>query len=294
MSDKKSCDHKIDVPDAGQPLVFFVIITAVFFFISYSTAKVPDNKDFYGNFPIPDDKNLVMMLIYIGILIAGNYFINLNISKEICGAPMFFQTFIITLLPWVFMFVVLLLILRILPGWLAPFSNTIGYFIAKMAGLDKLLDQLLVPQAEIENGLPNGTPEQKENIGLVTQNLEHIYHDKSLLINEVTIMNFPEFYNRFNKAGLFNKQFIDKEKDEARFPQNEFYNYIILKDKISEYIWYLLTGLLVTSVSYNYIVNSACSTSVKEMEATHEAYIKLQEKIDASKSNPTRYNVSGN
>ena len=162
MSDKKSCDHKIDVPDAGQPLVFFIIVTFIFFFISYNGAKVPDEKNFNGNLPIPDDKNLVTMLIYISLLVIGNYFINLNISKEVCGTPMFFKTFIITLLPWVFIFVVLIFILRILPGWLSPFSNTIGYFIAKLAGLEKLLDQLLIPQAEIENGLPNGTEEQKK------------------------------------------------------------------------------------------------------------------------------------
>ena len=292
MSDKKSCDHKIEVPDGGQPLVFFIIVTVVFFFVSYNGAKVPDEKNFHGDFPIPDDKNLVSMLIYIALLVAGNYFINLNISKEVCGAPMFFQTFITTLLPWVLIFVVLLFILRIMPGWLAPFSNTIGYLIAKVAGLEKLLDQLLVPQAEIENGLPDGTEEQKKNLGLVTQNLEQIYKDKSLLINEVTIMNFSEFYQRFNRAGLFNQRFINFEESEKRFPQNEFYNYIILKDKVAEYLWYLLTGLLVTSVSYNYIVSSACTTSVKEMEKTHQAYLKLQEQIDQSKKNTTSYQIS--
>lgn len=292
MSDKKSCDHKIEVPDAGQPLVFFIIVTVVFFFVSYNGAKVPDEKNFHGDFPIPDDKNLVSMLIYIALLVAGNYFINLNISKEVCGAPMFFQTFITTLLPWVLIFVVLLFILRIMPGWLAPFSNTVGYLIAKVAGLEKLLDQLLVPQAEIENGLPDGTPEQKKNLGLVTQNLEQIYKDKSLLINEVTIMNFSEFYQRFNRAGLFNQKFIKEEESEKRFPQNEFYNYIILKDKVAEYLWYLLTGLLVTSVSYNYIVSSSCTTSVKEMEKTHQAYLKLQEQIDQSKKNTTSYQIS--
>jgi hypothetical protein len=232
------------------------------------------------------------MFIYIALLVAGNYFINLNISKEVCGTPMFFQTFITTLLPWVLIFVVLLIILRIMPGWLAPFSNTIGYLIAKVAGLEKLLDQLLIPQAEIENGLPDGTEEQKKNLGLVTQNLEQIYKDKSLLINEVTIMNFSEFYQRFNKAGLFNQKFIKFEESEKKFPQNEFYNYIILKDKVAEYLWYFLTGLLVTSVSYNYIVGQACTTSVKEMEKTHQAYLKLQEQIDKSKKNTTSYQIS--
>jgi len=41
---------------------------------------------------------------------------------------------------------------------------------------------------------------------------------------------------------------------------------VILKDTVSEYIWYILTGGLVTSVSYNYMVNSECVKSVKELE----------------------------
>tara|TARA_Y100000389_G_scaffold47718_1_gene42879 strand:+ start:2038 stop:2919 length:882 start_codon:yes stop_codon:yes gene_type:complete len=293
MSKKKSCEHKVSVPDAGQPLVFFLIVTVAFFFISYSNAKVKIDKNYDFNFPIPDDKNIVTMLIYIGILVVGNYFINLNISKEVCGTPMFFQTFIVTLIPWVLIFTILLLLLRMLPGWISPFSNTIGYLIAKVTGLEDFVDQLLLPQVEVANGLPKGNDESvKQNLRLVSANLDYIYKDQSLLFNEVTIMNFSTFYNRFLDAGLFNKEFIKNEIKNGTYPQNELFNYIILKDKISEYIWYLLTGMLVTSVSYNYIVNTACTTSIKEMEATHDAYLKLQEKIQESENNTTTYQIS--
>tara|TARA_R110002072_G_scaffold293341_1_gene462592 strand:- start:30 stop:911 length:882 start_codon:yes stop_codon:yes gene_type:complete len=293
MSKNKSCEHKMKIPDAGQPLVFFLMVTVFFFFVSYNNSKVKVSQDYNYDFPIPDNQNIITMLIYIGVLVVGNYFINLNISKEVCGTPMFFKTFIVTLLPWVLIFIVLFLVLRIMPGWISPFSNTIGYLIAKVVGLEELVDKLLLPQAEITVGEPNGpNTESNKNLKLVTANLEMIYKDKSLLFNEVTIMNFSTFYKRFLGAGLFNQEFIKEEIKKGTYPQNELYNFIILKDKISEYIWYILTGMLVTSVSYNYIVNTACTTSIKEMEATHDAYMKLQEKIEESKNNNTSYQIS--
>ena len=46
MSDSNSdiSDNQIKVPDAGQPLVFFIIVTTIFFFLSYQNAKVDPEK----------------------------------------------------------------------------------------------------------------------------------------------------------------------------------------------------------------------------------------------------------
>ena len=64
-------------------------------------------------------------------------------------------------------------------------------------------------------------------------------------------------------------------------------------DNVSEYIWYMLTGTLVTSVSYNYVVNKGCSQSVKEMKKRRKAYEKrLEEKQAASKVEPKVYTTT--
>ena len=51
------------------------------------------------------------------------------------------------------------------------------------------------------------------------------------------------------------------------------FNFILLKDIVAEYIWYMLSGILVTSVSYNYILNSSCKKNVKDMERRHDDYV---------------------
>ena len=301
MSDQNT-DNQIKVPDAGQPLVFFIIVTSIFFFLSYNGAKVPPDKRFMAYeppfetteekdyFPNPDQKNLVTLLIYIGILIIGNYFININISSEICGSPNWSSTFIVTLLPWSLIFVILLFLLRIVPGWLVPFSNTIGYFIANICGLNKFMEKILKPTTEVQQGKPTG--DNKDNIDIITSNLEHIYSDKSLLINEITLDNFHNFYKRFYLGELFNTKYITDAAREEQFVPNILYNFIILKDQVSEFIWYFLTGLLVCSVSYNYIVNDSCKGNLQQMEDNHNAYLKLQEQIKKSQANQTQYQIT--
>jgi len=60
--------------------------------------------------------------------------------------------------------------------------------------------------------------------------------------------------------------------------KNQLRDFIRLKDIIAEYIWYMLTGGLVTSVGYNYVVNAGCSQSVKDMKRLHKEYKKTVDK----------------
>ena len=77
-------------------------------------------------------------------------------------------------------------------------------------------------------------------------------------------------------------------KDETSFKKNvandtnlknELFKHVDTKESIAKYIWYLLTGGLVTSASYNYIVNAGCEYSVSELQQRDKAYMKsLKEK----------------
>ena len=293
MSDKdKDCDHKINVPDAGQPLVFLIIATAIYAYLNYGSNTAPTDIEYFKSQEDIEKLNKSggsSIFIYILILIVGNYFININISKEVCGNVQWFQTFIITILPWTLIFVTMIVILKMFPGWLSPFSNTLGYMIANATGLNTLMNTILRPQSEVVSGTK---PAPGSNEALVQYNLTQIYGDKALLINEITTDNFLQFWDRFQKADLLNTTEIDKEKENKVFLQNELFNFIVLKNTVAEVIWYLLTGLLVTSVGYNYIVNSACKRSIKEMEATHNAYTKLQDQLNKQQSNTTNYTIA--
>jgi hypothetical protein len=199
--------------------------------------------------------------IYLCLLFIGQFFVNLNLTNRLCGENQWDTTLMVTLLPWTFIFVLLTYLLTLFPGWLSPFSNTIGYGITLLAGISSLMNNILQPNPKL---LPNN-PQNK----VIQESLAHIYSDKSLLINEITIENFEYFWQKMSgifKAGV--KDNISLKK--------QLYNMIRLKTLVAEYIWYILTGLLVTSVSYNYLINTGCKTSVNEMK-------KRNNKVDVTK-----------
>jgi len=162
--------------------------------------------------------------------------------------------------------------LMVFPGWLIPFSNTFGYGVTKLLGINNLLNTIFKPKI-------SKTDIKDTNIELMAEALEHIYTDRSLLVNEISQNNFDNFWS--NMSPLFKPNV----KGDSIL-KNKLLGFIRLKDIVAEYIWFMLTGTLVTSVGYNYIVNSGCSQDVKEMQKRHKDYetqetAKLQEQINA-------------
>jgi hypothetical protein len=264
-----TCPNTKSLPDASQPIIYFFILTTIFAMLRYITSKIDiqDRKIEYK------DTNLTWTIVYILLIVVGNYFINLNLTTVICGTTQWTNTLLITIIPWVLIFGLIILLLILIPGWLAPFSNTIGYGLVKLMGLDELIDKILKPKSFIEAGKKQTSLVEER---IISDNLQMIYSDRSLLINEISPLNFENFWNNMEKGGL-----LTKEATNTKFPtlRNGLFNFVILKNIIAEYVWYLLCGGLVTSVAYNYIVNSTCQRSVAQMSATHQAYMELQDKL---------------
>ena len=205
----------------------------------------------------------VLLYSYLGLVIISQLLSNLQLTKSLCGSSQWLTSMLVTLLPWTIIFGLLTIILTMFPGWLIPFSNTIGYGITKLAGLNNTLVNIFKP--DVKTG-------SKE----LSKALTKIYSDKSLLINEIGITNFENMWNSLKTSGLLNSGVGEKEK-------NELLNFIYMKTTISEFVWFLLVGLLTLTTSYNFIIQTACSTSVQSMRAKHVNINENQELIDEAK-----------
>jgi len=246
-----------NVPNPFTSLFWFFVITTIYFILKYKITD-PTQSKIYGG-------------IYILLLIVGEFVINLNLTNTMCGTNQYGTAVFITLFPWLFIFGLLYAVLSVFPGWLAPFSNTFGYGFSKLFGLSNLFNDIL--KAKIDLGKDEGPAGEA---------LEHIYSDKSLLINEITQSNIDRFWT--NMKSIFKPSSYTDENKETLL------SFVRMKDTVSEYIWYMLTGTLVTSVSYNYVVNKGCSQSVKEMKKRRKAYEKrLEEKNAEASKNPKVY-----
>ena len=197
---------KTDTPPSGF-LIFFivtVIVTALKIIMPKAAAFITSG--------------------YILVIIITQFFINLSLTKSLCYAVDYKKAFLITVFPWVMLFGVINMMLDVFPGWLSPFSNTFGYFAATLAGSKDLIRKILKDPTT-------------EEAGDLSKPLSYIYSDQSLLINQVTIDNFDEFWDRMSQTRLMNPGVSNNSQ-----LKEKFLSIITLKDTISRCIWQILTG----------------------------------------------------
>jgi hypothetical protein len=238
---------------SGTPLLVFTVITTIYYIIKYNL----DDS-------ITSSMDTVYFVMYILILVVTHFFMNLNMTRAMCGSNQWETTFIVTAGPWIVIFGFLFIALKTFPSWLMPFSNTIGYGLALLAGLSETTEKLF-------KSTEGAT---KEELGF----LEKIYTDKSLIINEITINNFPNFWQ--NMKGLFRDEV---KNDPTNAVKKSLYQLVKLKELAAEYIWYVLAGLLITSVSYNFIINASCKRSVQDMQEAHNQHEQQENELQEAK-----------
>jgi hypothetical protein len=245
------------MPDPFMAMLYFFVITSAYCIFSILSGLSIFNP-IEGGLTNPMNK-WMFKIIYIGLIIIGEYFVNLTLSESMCGMKQWGPVLLITVVPWVLIFVVLQLFLTLFPGWLTPFSNTIGYGVAKMMDLPSLLEKIIAE------------PDANSKDSPLARALNNILSDKSLLINEIHSDpdRFTADWEKLQAQGIIKP---NDPKDPNGDYKNKLMYFINMKDSVSEYVWNLLTGFLVTSVSYNYILNMGCNKSPEDMRKRFDDY----------------------
>ena len=109
-------------PNPSSSIIWFFIITTIYTVADYSARKKM-GQDTSGT-------TKMYFAIYALLIIVGEFFINLGITSAMCGSAEWATALMVTVFPWGFIFGILVLLLTMFPGWLAPFSNTFGYGVA--------------------------------------------------------------------------------------------------------------------------------------------------------------------
>lgn len=263
------------MPEVSSSVAIFYFIAV---FLAYSYYKYTKNGE------ISPGINILIFLI----LVIGEGFINLGISSGICqGAAQPSSALIATILPWFLVLGLLKILLALMPGWLIPFENTFGYlFVSMVTDLKEVFNDILTPQynldpaKKVQGGGDGGVGAaaaaganeseilekmQKRDIGRA---LEQIYSDQSILLNELNLENLDAFWKGFTESSL-----IKPDKDESK---DKIKKFILLKSIVGEFIWLILTGFLVVSISYNYLLNIGCTYTKEQQQARAAALAKSQ------------------
>ena len=229
---------------------------------------------------IPGDVSPLIGGLFIAAILVGEFMISVGMTKTVCGFEQWGFSAMATFVPWILIAGMIKFILMIRPGWLVPFSNTIGYFLSSaIFSLSDTFKKLLVPNTNLSaagaaaGATPaTGTPDNGKE---VSKALQEIYEDESLLINQMTPENVMDMITKFTTVGImlnsagFEKAYLEYSPNGAE-TYNGFITQIekavFFKLYISEFIWLLLSGILVISITFNYIVNYGCKMTAEQIE----------------------------
>lgn len=222
---------------ASTSLFVFILITSLFFIVKFFV-----NENIHNT----------VSIIYLCFLFIIQLFFAYRQTIEYCGSPQFKTLFIWGLIPWFLIFFGVIVLINTFPGWKSPFSNTFGYLIAKLFGLNTVFNNILKSDFESEDkGLNNI--------------MKNLYQDKTIIINEINPINFNSAISKlqplFNTGSQIYNENIEKLK-----------KLVLLKDYISQFIWYILTGSLVLSMSNMGMVASKCNKDPEQLISSVENY----------------------
>ncbi len=229
---------------ASTTLAIFMVSTAVYFIARYYVVdRHIDGKT----------SNLVILsVLYLAAVIGSQLVINIKNAAEICaGTPQVGSAMLYTLVPNFFILGTVMVLLSVLPGWKAPFSNTLGYLIVRFQGVSDSFSDILASKG--------------------SKLIEKICEDHSIIINQMTPVNFGPFLKRMARDGLLTKGWhgSDAEKN--------LWEYLAIKNLIAEFLWYTLTGAMVISTTYNALLDITCEATPQQKKAMSQAFAEKQE-----------------
>lgn len=279
-SNTVSGKNPTDLPKSSgatmMSLGVFILITLIFFSIR--------------SYLIKGTSRFITTFIYFGITVISQYFTNLSAMHVMCNKWQYGIVFFITIIPWVLVFGSITLILIFMPSWLIPFSNTFGFAAAKIAGLKKMLEEIMIDPQQIRNNANAAPTGISENQRKTLDVLYFVTKSPSLIINELTCFASktkadPETGEKItNCEGNFEQVFSDLtnvvfKRDVTPEQKEKLRKMVEFKETVSEAIWYFLIGTYTIMITNMTIVNSGCNTTAAMMRKRYAQY-----KADVKKS----------
>lgn len=131
-------------------IFIFIIITIIYYAALKPKLNISafDNSDEYTKYT---KSNYSALAVYFILIIISQLFVNSIYIIKTCGGSVTTNigaAFLITFIPWILIFGVLIFVLIIFPGFKSAFSNVIGYFWVSSTANKILTEMLVNPEVE--------------------------------------------------------------------------------------------------------------------------------------------------
>lgn len=251
------------------------------------------------------------LAIYLLLVIVIQFMVNASIISSNCGGSItenLGASGILTFIPWILIFGVLTVVLTIFPGFKSAFSDVIGYYWVSSSA-NNLLTKLLINQ-NVENALnsdntgkgvldsnpsaplePSAPPASalppsyeeavnmkggkknfkggaitKQQVQEAADTIVKICGNTSILINQIVPSNFNEYWNILTP--LMKEQY---QQDESM--KSKLFDIVITRDNIGEAMWYIYTGLLLTSLVQLKMTTRGCTSNLQTQEQNYQKFL---------------------
>jgi hypothetical protein len=167
------------------------------------------------------------------------------------------------------------------PGFKSAFSDVVGYFYVSGKANELLTDLLIDKNVQKTiNQDVTATQAQKQAMQDAADAIIKICGNASILINQIVPENFDDYWNILRPLM---KTKYQTETPETIEKKNEFFDLVVSRDNIGEAMWYVYTGILLTSIVQLRISSRTCQTDPKAMQEKYDKYLEEQKKIEEEK-----------
>jgi hypothetical protein len=217
--------------------------------------------------------------------------VNASVMVTKCGGSLMQNigsAFLMTLIPWIFIFGGVVMSLIMFPGFKSSFSNVIGYFVVSNSA-NNILSQLLV-NTDLNQTLSSAKDADPEKINSLKSAAEAIIKlcgNMSILINQIVPSNFVEYWAMLTP--LMKEQY----QNGAPEMKQQLLDAVVMRDNIGEALWYVYTAVLLISITQYNIMSRPCTKDLASMQASQEEYLKKEAsmKEKTAKENSTIYTM---
>jgi hypothetical protein len=271
------------------------LLTTLFYYLAIKPSFTYDmsvdpqkNKQYISS-------SYMYLAIYLLLVMVIQFIVNASIITSTCGGNItenMGAAGVFTFLPWTLIFGVVILILTIYPGFKSAFSDVVGYFWISSSA-NKIITELLV-DPEVQKKIDadtTSTPEQKEAMQSAADAIIKICGNTSVLINQIVPTNFNSYWSILTPLMKDKYKQSGPETDKMK---NELFELVVSRDNVGESMWYMYTGILLTSLVQLKITTRGCVNNAQTMEKNYQQFLDSEEKSKQQKdlSTSTTYTIT--
>ena len=260
------------------------ILTTVFYYMALKPVLSYDDLIDVKKYEIYNKNNYLYLGIYLMLVMLVQFVVNASIISTTCGGSIsenIGAAGFLTFIPWTLIFGVIIIILIIYPGFKSAFSDVIGYFYVSSSAT-KIITELLVNR-DVEKKLTGTeTQEEKESLEDAADAIVKICGNTSILINQIVPDNFLNYWKILKP--LMKEQYKDDNSPLSSDMRKQLFELVVTRDNIGESLWYIYTGILITSIVQLKLTTRGCQSNTATMEKNYSEFLKKEEEAKAKKA----------